>query len=119
MPSNEYPFERKHFRIVFPPSERPRLVAPDGTRHVVMDCSETGFRYRPHGAELPEFGTSVEGVLHFRGGRRVAVVGTVVRHHEGDAGVELAGEGIPFPALWAEQRRLRRRASRQAGVVAG
>lgn len=119
MSTHEYPFERKHFRIVFPQRERPRLAQPDGTRHPVMDCSENGLRYRPHDGAMPELGASVEGVLHFRGGRRVEVAGTVVRFHEGDVGVELSGEGIPFPALWAEQRRLRRRASRQGGVMVG
>lgn len=120
MATHGYTFERRHFRILFPLRERPRLVEPDGTRHLVLDCSEGGLRYRPTTGTAPEIGAGVVGTLHFRGGRRVEVRGTIVRVQEdGEVGVELAAGGIPFPAVWAEQRRLRRRASRQSEVVAG
>lgn len=105
-----YPHHRKHYRLAFPESERPRLVLADGTRHTVIDCSEGGLRFRVTKGEVPAIGSPVAGELRFRGGRRVAVAGTAVRFMDGEVAVELAEGGISFAVLWAEARRLRRRA---------
>lgn len=109
--TDRYPHHRKHYRLTFPHAERPRLLLEDGVRHPVVDCSEGGLRFHLVGETVPELGSAVSGSLCFRGGRKVGIVGTVVRVADGQVALELGDGGISFAALWAEARRLRRRAA--------
>lgn len=108
---DRYPHHRKHYRLTFPQAERPRFQLDDGSRHPVIDCSEGGLRFQLVGLSMPDVGTEISGALCFRGGRKIGVVGTVVRLADDEVALELGEEGISFAALWAEARRLRRRAA--------
>jgi len=94
------------YRIQFPTSERPTLVV-DGSEYVVIDCSETGIRYRFRGP-TPEVGTIVAGVLRLRRGEDVEVEGEVVRTSQDEAGLKLRPPGIPLRVIIAEQLFIRK-----------
>lgn len=115
----QYPFERKHYRIAFPEGERPQIRFDDDpeTAHELVDCSEGGLRYLPSDGVHPTVGTERSGVLRFRRGRPIRVEGEVVRIQDGEVALQLAHDGIPFPRLWAEQMRLRSRYPQPAQLV--
>jgi hypothetical protein len=101
----ETPNERL-YRIQFPTPERPTLEASD-CQYTVLDCSETGIRYRVRGTP-PEIGSIVSGVLRMRRGEDVDVEGEVARIYDGEVGLRLKPPGIPLRIIIAEQLFLRK-----------
>lgn len=104
-----YEFERSAYRIPYPPTARPRLKL--GEREVpLVDCSERGLRYCVDDTLLPPIGSRVIGqVTLLSGGPALAVEGTVIRCQSGEVAVQLNEPGIPFRAVFAEQRYLGQR----------
>jgi hypothetical protein len=99
-------FEREHYRIEYPILERPTFVV--GTLvHQVVDCSESGIRYRLI-SEPPEAGTLVAGRLRFRRGSELMVEGEVLRIQDACAALRLKEPGIPLRIMLDEQRFLRK-----------
>jgi hypothetical protein len=94
------------YRIQFPTPERPTFEASD-SQYAVLDCSETGIRYRVRGA-LPEIGTVVSGVLRLRRGEAVEIEGEVARVFDHEVGLKLRPPGIPLRVIIAEQLFLRK-----------
>ncbi len=104
-----YEFERSAYRIPYPPTARPRLTL--GEREVpVVDCSERGLRFAADGTLLPAVGSRIIGQVHLlSGGPALPVEGTVIRCQSGEVAVQLKEPGIPFRAVFAEQRYLGQR----------
>lgn len=98
-------FEREHYRIVYPTAARPWLDG-GGAEHEVIDLCEAGLRYRLAPAEERLLGDQVEGVVHFRRGEEVRVVGTVVRIADRQVSLKLS-LGVPLRVVLDEQRYLR------------
>lgn len=101
----ETPIERL-YRIQFPTPERPTFEAND-CQYTVLDCSETGIRYRVNGP-LPDVGTEVSGVLRLRRGEDIEVEGEVVRLYDHEVGLRLKPPGIPLRTIIAEQLFIRK-----------
>lgn len=101
----EEPIERL-YRIPYPTQERPTFEA-GGSEYDVIDCSETGIRYRVRGV-TPAIGTIQTGVIRFRRDDDVEVEGEVVRIIEGCVGLRLTPPGIPLRVIIAEQLFLRK-----------
>ena len=105
-------YERAFYRVLYAEADRPRLALSDGTRGVVVDCSETGVRYRPDPRlPLPAFGAVVEGRIHFHAGGVTDFTGRVIRVARGEVALYLPPPGIPLRTIFAEQRALRARYS--------
>ena len=103
-------YERAFYRVAYAEQDRPRLALADGAWGVVVDCSESGVRYRPDPRRAPPaFGTIVEGRVEFRAGRPTEIAGRVIRVARGEVALYLAPPGIPLRVLFAEQRALRAR----------
>jgi len=103
-------YERAFYRVVYAEAARPRFALAEGGRGVVVDCSESGVRYRPDPRQpLPPFGSIVEGRIDFRAGAPTPVTGRVIRVARGEVALYLAPPGIPLRVLFAEQRALRER----------
>ena len=102
---------RAHYRLRFPDPERPVFVAGDRATHDVVDCSESGFRFRPppHATSFPEVGAPARGEIRFRSGRVAEVAGVVVRVQDREIAVHLNQTGIPFGIVIHEQMFLRQR----------
>lgn len=100
------PNARSVYRIVYPERERPQLLLPTGTVHV-LDCSEAGLRYLDPTGRTPTLGTVVAGRVRFATGDEIDVRGRVVRIGEQDVALKLDAPGIPFARIFDEQRRLR------------
>lgn len=104
-----YEFERSAYRIPYPPTARPRLRLGDREMSIV-DCSERGLRFAADSTPLPEVGTRISGSVQLlSGGPALSVEGTVIRCQEGEVAVKLQAPGIPFRAVFAEQRFLGQR----------
>jgi hypothetical protein len=103
--------DRAFHRLAYGAADRPRLVLADGARGTVMDCSETGVRYRPDPRDpLPTFGMIVEGEIDFRAAGPTPFTGRVIRVAPAEVALYLPPPGgIPFRAILAEQRALRAR----------
>ena len=111
--SNEYSFRpggtenrRQHYRITYPPAERPRFVHGT-TISEVLECSERGLRLRLTG-ELPAPGSPMSGRLTLRHGVQVNVAGKVVWCDEDNVAIHLDVASIPLLAVIREQLYLRR-----------
>ncbi|HET9038687.1 MAG TPA: PilZ domain-containing protein [Gemmatimonadales bacterium] len=104
---SEYEFEREHYRIEYPTAARPRFLV-DGSQREVMNVSEQGLRYRAADDERRVLGDEVEGIVRFRRGEEVRVVGTVVRLVDREVALRLS-VGVPLRAVLEEQRYLRER----------
>jgi hypothetical protein len=103
-----YEFERAAYRVPYPPTARPTLLVGK-EKFVVVDCSERGVRYECPAQAAPDRGARVEGSIRLvSGGPPHAIVGVVVRFHEGTVGLELERPGLPVGAVFAEQRWLAR-----------
>ena len=73
----------------------------------VVDCSERGLRYIAGATPLPDIGTEILGTLRLvSGGAPIAVIGVVVRVHEGEIALQLTKPGIPVQRVFQEQRYL-------------
>lgn len=103
--------ERAYHRLTYREGDRPPLRLADGTSGAVLDCSETGVRYRPHPRDpLPAFGTRVEGEITFRDAGPTPFAGRVIRVSRDEVALYLAPPGgLPFRAILAEERALRAR----------
>ncbi|MCI0434065.1 MAG: PilZ domain-containing protein [Gemmatimonadetes bacterium] len=99
---------RSSYRIQYPVADRPRLLI-DGTGHEVLDCSESGLRYRLEKGRPARYGQDVLGVVQFRRGVEIAVEGRIVRIEGDVAAIHFTAFGIPFGVILAEQRDLLRR----------
>ena len=102
-----FEFEREHYRIMYPTAARPRLLG-DGLDRQVIDLCEQGLRYRPAEGESRAVGDEVNGVVHFRRGEEMRVLGTVVRVGEHEVALRLS-VGVPLRLVLEEQRYLRAR----------
>lgn len=100
---------REHFRVIYPVMVQPRFEIL-GERHAarILDCSESGVRYKPATGVRPEVGSEVAGTLRFHPRRQAAVRGTVVRVGRNDVALVLVPPGIPLTTVFAEQRHLMR-----------
>ena len=103
----EYEFEREHYRIEYPTAARPRLLA-DGQDREVVDLCEQGLRYRAADDERRKIGDEVEGLVRFRRGEEVRVLGTVVRLIGREVALRLS-VGVPLRVVLEEQRYIRER----------
>lgn len=70
--------DRRHFRIKYPPNERPRLVVEDQALPVV-DLSESGLKFVGNPAFKPKIKQDIQGVLVFGDDSRENIHGHVVR----------------------------------------
>ena len=109
----DFPFEREHYRIAYPTTARPRLLV-NGEHRDVIDVCELGLRYYAAEDEQRQLGDEIEGIVHFRRGEEVRVLGTVVRVIEREVAVRLR-VGIPLRVVLDEQRYLRERHRGSAG----
>lgn len=94
---------RDHYRVCYAEAERPTLFH-GALRCPVLDCSESGVRFRPAPAWSCAAGDRIEGVIRFRRGMEVLVAGTVVRLTGTSAAIVLEPPGIPFRLIMDEQR---------------
>ena len=95
---------REHFRIEFPSSERPSIIV-NGRSHSVIDLSEQGIKVHWTNHDLPLIGNPLYGVVVFTDGSKVDIQGKVIRASGAIVIVNLT-QGIPYPKMLAEQRRL-------------
>ena len=102
---------RNHYRVVFPPEIRPRLLLDGpGAAHAVLEvleCSERGLRFAPPTRWQPQQGTALSGRLMFARGAEAAVAGTVQRVEPGSIALLLNRRGIPLGTILDEQRYIR------------
>lgn len=98
---------RQLYRIVYPLTERPAFEV-GRFLHEIIDISEKGLRYLVKDKRVPELGTEVGGVIQFRRGDEMEVVGTVFRASNGEVVLSLEPP-LPFSEILAEQRHLRSR----------
>jgi hypothetical protein len=96
---------RAVYRIVYPLIERPTLSV-GRWMHEVVDCSERGIRYEVKDRRLPMLGMRIRGVVQFRRGDDVEVIGVVIRARMGMVVLALEPP-LPFSEILAEQRYLR------------
>lgn len=102
---------RRCYRIHYPKRERPTLHVGAAAWDVV-DLSETGVLFRhPGGLGDLEVGTEIEGVICFRRGEEIPIVGVVLRSDvRPDGGrdivVDFTEGGVPFGLILDEQRYL-------------
>ena len=104
---SEYRFEREHYRIEYPTAARPRFLV-DGAQREIVDICEQGLRYRAAEGERRSVGEEVEGIVRFRRGEDVRVIGAVVRLGDQEVALRL-GVGVPLRAVLEEQRYIRER----------
>ena len=95
---------RRAYRVTYPFAERPTIVFGRHSYEVV-DCSETGLRYEVSDRRLPALGSMVEGVVKFRRGTEVRVVGEVVRARGALVAIQLEPP-LTFGDVMAEQHYL-------------
>jgi hypothetical protein len=103
----DFPFEREHYRIEYPTVARPRFLV-EGQHRDVLDICEQGLRYRATEDERRELGQEIEGIVRFRRGEEVRVVGAVIRLGELEVALRLS-VGVPLRMVLEEQRYLRER----------
>jgi hypothetical protein len=108
--------QRKVFRIQYPESDRPRLSTASAS-YEIIDCSESGLRYRLGGAPAPAVSKTVQGTVHFGCGDSAELSGFVLRVQDDLVAVRLA-KSIPAGIMLREQRWLRDRAREQALAAA-
>lgn len=98
---------REHYRIMYPTAARPRFIIGE-LAHEIVDLSDQGIRYRVGQQENRTVGDEIQGVVRFRRGETVPVLGSVVRVRGGDVALRLE-PGIPTRIMLEEQRYLRER----------
>ena len=94
--------DREHYRVAYPTALRPKLLV-HGVSFDVVDISERGIRFRLGGAEAPQPGFELQGILRFRRGETITVRGAVLRVDHGEVAAHLE-EGIPLRVVMEEQR---------------
>ena len=106
--------KRQHFRLEFPPDERPLLHLKDGNLEV-LDVSEGGCSVQCDTVsfiKLSRPGTRIAGTIKFVTGEKVEVEGTVLRTI---ADMKLAlkfSKGVPLPVMMSEHRRILKKYAR-------
>jgi hypothetical protein len=100
-----YEHERAHYRITYPTAARPRLLVGDLV-HSVLDPSEQGMRLRLAEGHEKQLGDEINGLLRFRRGEELRIMGKVIRVREGEVALQLS-VGVPFRLVLEEQRYLR------------
>lgn len=103
----QHEHEREHYRIEYPTAARPRFLVAGGDREVI-DLCEQGLRYRAGNDERRKIGDEVEGIVRFRRGEEVRVLGTVVRLIDREVALRLS-VGVPLRVVLEEQRYIRER----------
>ncbi len=106
--------KRSHFRLEFPPTERPKLVSGK-FELIVLDVSEGGCSVQVPESSMAAFavaGLQVKGFMVFADGDRHAVEGKVVRLGERNRVSIQFSEGVSFAKMMAEHRRILTRHSR-------
>ncbi len=99
--------QRETYRIDFPRTERPALRVGE-MMFEVLDLSGSGLRYSvPANVPPPPLGGDLCGRVLFKTEGEHDVVGTVTRVHGHIVAVRFTGAGVPYAAVFAEQRRLR------------
>ena len=98
---------RRHFRIRYPLSLRPRIVI-GGRSVAVIDVSEGGIRFVRQPGIPCRTGIPVSGAIHLRCGDTAPVHGSVVRATSEDVALSFA-RGVSFNTILREQRVLHQR----------
>jgi hypothetical protein len=104
---SDYEFEREHYRIEYPGAARPRFLV-GGEEREVLDLCEQGLRYRAGEDEQRAIGDEIEGIVRFRRGEQVQVLGTVIRLVDREVALQLT-VGVPLRMVLEEQRYIRER----------
>lgn len=101
--------KRAHFRLEFPPSERPLLKI--GTFElVVLDVSEGGCSVEAGNSAMTFFGHAgirIVGSCHFTNGEKIEVEGEVLRVISPGRLAIRFSKGPSFARMMAEHRRIR------------
>jgi len=101
--------KRKHFRLEFPPSERPKLKVGK-YELVVLDVSEGGCSAEVDPSVATAFahaGIRVAGTLIFANGEKIEVEGEVLRVISPGRLAVLFLKGPSFAKMMTEHRRIR------------
>lgn len=96
--------QRNHFRLVYPPSDRPKLRI-GRIDHEVIDLSEGGLRFATTQGYKPKPGDMLKGEVVFRDRKTAPIQGRVVRFdaEENQCSLEFI-QGIPLAKMMEEQR---------------
>ena len=101
--------KRNHFRVRYPPDDRPKLVAGNVTCGVV-DVSEFGGRFIYPAALKTFVGQPLEVCITFRDGETCNVAGAVLRlDPDYNFCILRLTKGIPLARIMGEQRYLLKR----------
>lgn len=97
--------KRDHFRVVFPPEDRPTLKV-DGILLTVLDLSEFGSRIAKD-SWAANIGDKIRGMVTFPDDSTYDIVGEVVRIEDESNEVAISFDiGIPLPKMMEQQRYL-------------
>jgi hypothetical protein len=99
--------KRRYYRLQYPKPERP-TVWFQGCCYVVSEISEGGVRVILAGACAVRLGQSFAGILRFKDGGTVPIVGVVIRLDHDEIVVKLS-KGISLKCMIAEQSRVRKK----------
>jgi hypothetical protein len=98
--------QRNHFRLEYPPADRPSLII-GREAHEVVDLSEQGIKFLMTKGYKPKVGDQIKGQIKFRDGKTVDVAGKVLRLlTEANQCVLTLTQGLPLPKMMEEQRYL-------------
>ena len=104
---------RKHFRLEYPPHERPTLRLA-GVGYRVNDLSEEGLSF-DHGIRgIFTTGETIRGAISFIDGVACLVRGKVVRVENSRVSVALS-QGLPFARMLTEERRILHKYGKKTG----
>ena len=103
-PVNE---RRDYFRLDYPAAERP-TIRYKGCDYRITEVSERGIKILMDRVCTVRVGQSIAGVIRFKDGGTVSVVGVVLRCGEKEMVVELT-KGISLGRMTEEQRRIRQK----------
>ncbi len=108
--------KRKHFRLEFPPAERPKLKVGK-YELVVLDVSEGGCSAEVDQSVATAFahvGIRVAGVFVFADGEKIDVAGEVLRVISPGRLAIVFSKGPSFAKMMAEDRRIRSKYARSS-----
>jgi hypothetical protein len=102
---NHEPRRRDHFRIEYPPGERPSISLA-GRTFPIHNISETGvlFSFKIDVEDL-DLDKQVEAIVHLRNNNVFQVRGEILRVFNNRVAIRLS-DRIPFQVIMAEQRYL-------------
>lgn len=99
--------KREHFRLVYPPSDRPKIVI-GGEKYSILDLSEEGIKFGHPASVCLGIGNVVRGEITFANGEKETVVGKILRIIESNPShtvIQLT-QGLPLKRMMDEQRAL-------------